>query len=81
MRNPRDESFFGPVLFLRANLDHVFLECCLAVSRILESPVFKYYSRWKTIRPIIEGETTFRSTNEESERRQLFETNACMAPG
>ncbi|CAG7942660.1 unnamed protein product [Penicillium nalgiovense] len=36
-------------------------------------PEIKYYSRWKTIRPIIEGETTFRSTNEESERRQLFE--------
>jgi len=36
-------------------------------------PEIKYYSRWKTIRPIIEGETTFRSTNEEGERRQLFE--------
>ncbi|KAJ5135866.1 uncharacterized protein N7515_005144 [Penicillium bovifimosum] len=36
-------------------------------------PEIKYYSRWKTIRPIIEGETTFRSTNEEDERRQLFE--------
>jgi pre-mRNA-processing factor 40 len=36
-------------------------------------PEIKYYSRWKTIRPIIEGETTFRSTNDEDERRQLFE--------
>ncbi|KAJ5562008.1 hypothetical protein N7535_003529 [Penicillium sp. DV-2018c] len=36
-------------------------------------PGIKYYSRWKTIRPIIEGETTFRSTDEEDERRQLFE--------
>jgi pre-mRNA-processing factor 40 len=36
-------------------------------------PEIKHYSRWKTIRPIIEGETLFRSTNDESERRQLFE--------
>ncbi|KAJ5777400.1 formin binding protein [Penicillium odoratum] len=36
-------------------------------------PEIKHYSRWKTIRPIIEGETTFRSTNDENERRQLFE--------
>ncbi|KAJ5158853.1 WW/Rsp5/WWP [Penicillium coprophilum] len=36
-------------------------------------PEIKYYSRWKTIRPIIEGETTFRSTNDEDERRHLFE--------
>lgn len=36
-------------------------------------PEIKYYSRWKTIRPIIEGETTFRATSDESERRQLFE--------
>lgn len=35
-------------------------------------PEIKYYSRWKTIRPIIEGETLFRSTNDENERRQLF---------
>lgn len=36
-------------------------------------PEIKHYSRWKTIRPIIEGETTFRSTDDEDERRQLFE--------
>ncbi|KAF5014317.1 hypothetical protein F66182_14743, partial [Fusarium sp. NRRL 66182] len=36
-------------------------------------PEIKHYSRWKSIRPIIEGETIFRSTNDENERRQLFE--------
>jgi pre-mRNA-processing factor 40 len=36
-------------------------------------PEIKHYSRWKTIRPIIEGETIFRSTDDEAERRQLFE--------
>ena len=36
-------------------------------------PEIKHYSRWKTIRPIIEGETIFRSTDDEGERRQLFE--------
>lgn len=32
----------------------------------------KYYTRWKTARPKIEGETIFRSTDDEAERRQLF---------
>lgn len=36
-------------------------------------PEIKYYTRWKTARPMIEGETIFRSTNNEHERRQLFE--------
>lgn len=36
-------------------------------------PEIKHHSRWKTIRPIVEGETIFRSTNDESERKQLFE--------
>jgi len=36
-------------------------------------PEIKHYTRWKTARPIIEGETIFRSTNNEGERRQLFE--------
>lgn len=36
-------------------------------------PEITHYTRWKTARPIIEGETIFRSTNNESERRQLFE--------
>ncbi|OJD28208.1 hypothetical protein ACJ73_00391 [Blastomyces percursus] len=36
-------------------------------------PEIKHYSRWKTIRPIIERETIFRSTSDENERRQLFE--------
>jgi pre-mRNA-processing factor 40 len=36
-------------------------------------PEIKHYSRWKTIRPILEGETVFRSTDSEDERKQLFE--------
>ena len=36
-------------------------------------PEIKHYSRWKTIRPIIQGETIFRSSDDEDERRQLFE--------
>ncbi|KAK5073856.1 U1 snRNP protein [Lithohypha guttulata] len=35
-------------------------------------PEIKHYSRWKTIRPIIEGETVFRSTDNEEERKQFF---------
>ncbi|KAI9886448.1 MAG: hypothetical protein M1823_001766 [Watsoniomyces obsoletus] len=36
-------------------------------------PEIKHYTRWKTARPMIEGETIFRSTNDDTERRQLFE--------
>lgn len=36
-------------------------------------PEIKHFSRWKTIRPIIQGETIFRSTSDENERRQFFE--------
>lgn len=36
-------------------------------------PEIKHYTRWKTARPMIEGETIFRSTNDEGERCQLFE--------
>ena len=36
-------------------------------------PEIKHYSRWNTIQPIIEGETIFRSTSNDTERRQLFE--------
>jgi pre-mRNA-processing factor 40 len=36
-------------------------------------PEIVHYTRWKTARPMLEGETTFRSTNNEEERRQLFE--------
>ena len=36
-------------------------------------PEIKHYTRWKTARPMIERETIFRSTNDEDERRQLFE--------
>ena len=43
-------------------------------STMLKShPEIKHYTRWKTARPIIEGETIFRSTNDDTERRQLFE--------
>lgn len=36
-------------------------------------PEIKHYTRWKTARPIIEGETIFRSARDDDERRQLFE--------
>lgn len=36
-------------------------------------PEIKHYTRWKTARPIIEGETIFRSASNDEERRQLFE--------
>ncbi|OAA37225.1 pre-mRNA-processing protein prp40 [Metarhizium rileyi] len=36
-------------------------------------PEITHYTRWKTARLILEGETIFRSTNNEEERRQLFE--------
>lgn len=36
-------------------------------------PEIKHYSRWNTIQPIIEGETIYRSTSNDTERRQLFE--------
>lgn len=36
-------------------------------------PEIVHYTRWKTARPILESETIFRSTNSETERRQLFE--------
>jgi pre-mRNA-processing factor 40 len=36
-------------------------------------PEIKHYTRWKTARPIIQGETIFRSSNNDDERRQLFE--------
>lgn len=36
-------------------------------------PEIKHYSRWKTVRPIIEGEAIFKSTDKEDERKQLFE--------
>lgn len=36
-------------------------------------PEIKHYTRWKTARPIIEGETIFRSSSDDHERRQLFE--------
>ncbi|PFH58254.1 hypothetical protein XA68_13971 [Ophiocordyceps unilateralis] len=36
-------------------------------------PEIKHYTRWKTARPMLEGETHFRSTDDENERRQLFD--------
>ena len=36
-------------------------------------PEIMHYTRWKTARPMMEGETIFRSTSDETERRQLFE--------
>jgi pre-mRNA-processing factor 40 len=36
-------------------------------------PEIRHYSRWKTIRPIIERETVFRAAESEDERKQLFE--------
>jgi pre-mRNA-processing factor 40 len=43
-------------------------------STMLKShPEIRHYTRWKTARPIIEGETIFRSSSDDNERRQLFE--------
>ena len=43
-------------------------------TKMLQShPEIKHYTRWKTARPIIEGETIFRSTSDDTERRQLYE--------
>ncbi|PHH68843.1 hypothetical protein CDD80_7203 [Ophiocordyceps camponoti-rufipedis] len=36
-------------------------------------PEIKHYTRWKTARPMLEGETHFRATDDETERRQLFD--------
>lgn len=35
-------------------------------------PEIKHYSRWRTVRPMIERETVFRSTDNEEERKQFF---------
>ena len=32
----------------------------------------KHYSRWKTVRPNLQGESVFRSTDDEEERKQFF---------
>ncbi|KJZ80590.1 hypothetical protein HIM_00440 [Hirsutella minnesotensis 3608] len=36
------------------------------------NPEITHNTRWKTARPMIEGETHFRATDDENERRQLF---------
>lgn len=33
----------------------------------------KHYTRWKTARPVLEGETIFRSTDNETEKKRLFD--------
>ncbi|ATY59091.1 FF domain [Cordyceps militaris] len=43
------------------------------VTMLKRHPEIRHYTRWKTGRAIIEGETTFRSTSNEIERRNLFE--------
>lgn len=35
-------------------------------------PEIKHYTRWHTIRPILEGEAMFKATENEAERRQFF---------
>lgn len=43
-------------------------------STMLKShPEIKHYTRWKTARAIIEGETIFKSAKDDNEARQLFE--------
>lgn len=43
-------------------------------SAMLKShPEIRHYTRWKTARPILQRETIFRSTDNDSERKQLFE--------
>ena len=42
-------------------------------SMLRSHPEIKHYTRWKTARPLLEHETIFRSTDNDSERRQLFE--------
>lgn len=36
-------------------------------------PEIKHYTRWKTARPILEGEAIFRSTDNETEKKRLFD--------
>lgn len=36
-------------------------------------PEIKHYTRWKTARSIVEGETIFRATDNEDEKRRLFD--------
>ena len=43
-------------------------------AKMLESHAeIKHYTRWNSARPIIEGETIFRSASDDTERKQLFE--------
>ncbi|KAF1816792.1 hypothetical protein P152DRAFT_406849 [Eremomyces bilateralis CBS 781.70] len=42
------------------------------INMLKSHPEIKYYTRWKSIRPIIEGETAFRAAKSEDERTALF---------
>ncbi|KAG5518455.1 hypothetical protein PMAC_002850 [Pneumocystis sp. 'macacae'] len=43
-------------------------------NRMLKThPEIKYYTRWRVAREILDGETVFKATDNEEERRQLFE--------
>ncbi|KAM5444129.1 U1 snRNP protein [Microsporum ferrugineum] len=80
LKDPRDRkaAFDKYVLEVRAQekdkAKERFAKLRTDFGTMLKShPEIKHYTRWKTIRPIIEGETIFRSTDDEGERRQLFE--------
>ncbi|KMQ41855.1 FF domain [Trichophyton rubrum] len=80
LKDPRDRkaAFDKYVLEVRAQekdkAKERFAKLRADFGTMLKShPEIKHYTRWKTIRPIIEGETIFRSTDDEGERRQLFE--------
>ncbi|KAL9086155.1 MAG: hypothetical protein Q9159_004335 [Coniocarpon cinnabarinum] len=42
-------------------------------SMLKNHPEIKHYTRWKSARPILEGEIVFRSSNDDTERKQLYE--------
>lgn len=42
------------------------------IAMLKTHPEVKHFSRWVTIRPIIQGETVFRATDDEEERKQFF---------
>lgn len=42
------------------------------IAMLATHPEIKHFSRWVTIRPIIQGETVFRATDDEEERKHFF---------
>ena len=40
---------------------------------LVSHPEIKHFTRWKTARPILEGEAIYRSTDDEGEKRRLFD--------